>query len=81
MKQGYTVQYGSSNSILVVNALGRIRQLYTPFRVKVIKAGHNLKEGTFVYVDEVAIDENGNLVYITASGAFLHSQFRIIASF
>lgn len=81
MKQGYTVSYGSSNSILLVNALGRIRQLYTPFRVRVLSGVDGLKEGSFIYVDEVTTTPEDKLVFVTCRGAYLHSSFRIVASF
>ena len=78
---GYTVNYGSSDSILLVNAMGRIRQLYTPFRVKVIEDVDGLTKGSFVYVDEVACTYQDKLAFITSTGTYLHSCFRIIASF
>ncbi len=81
MKKGYTISYGSTNSILLVNSLGRIRQLYTPFRVKVAEDVEGLKAGTYVYVEEVASDPQDRLVFITCTGAYLHSSFRIVASF
>ena len=81
MKKGYTISYGSKNSILLVNSLGRIQELYTPFRVKVAEDVENLKAGTHVYVDEVACLPDGRLIYITETGAYLHSSFRIVASF
>jgi len=81
MKKGYTISYGSGNSILLVNALGKIRQLYTPFRVKVIESVDGLKEGSFIYVDEVGCTSDDKLVFFTQTGAYLHTSFRIVASF
>ena len=81
MKNGYAVNYGSSDSILLVNAMGCIRQLYTPFRVKVIGDVEGLTKGSFVYVEEVACTHQDKLVFITNTGTYLHSNFRIIASF
>ncbi len=81
MKNGYTIGYGSKNSILLINALGRIRELYTPFRVKVGEDVEDLKKDTYVYVEEVASTQDGKLMYITDTGAYLHSSFRIVASF
>ena len=75
MKKGY------ANSILLINSMGRIRQLYTPFRVKVSEDVEGLKQGTFVYVEEVASDPQDKLIFITNTGAYLHSSFRIVASF
>ena len=81
MKKGYAISYGSANSILLINSMGRIRQLYTPFRVKVSEDVEGLKQGTFVYVEEVASDPQDKLIFITNTGAYLHSSFRIVDSF
>lgn len=81
MKKGYSISYGSKNSILLVNSLGRIRELYTPFRVKVAGDIDNLKKGTYVYVEEVGCSQDGMLVYIIDTIAYLHNSFRIVASF
>lgn len=81
MKKGYAVSYGGGDSILLVNALGRIRQLYTPFRVKVVQDVEGLKQGMFVYLEEVASDPQYKLIFITNAGAYLHSSFKIVASF
>lgn len=81
MKKGYTISYGSTKSILLVNSLGLIRQLYTPFRVRVIEDVEDLRKGTFVYVEEVACTQEDKLIFITNTGAYLHSSFRIVASF
>ena len=81
MKKGYAISYGSANSILLINSMGRIRQLYTPFRVKVSEDVEGLKQGTFVYVEVVASDPQDKLIFITNTGAYLHSSFRIVASF
>jgi len=81
MKRGYTISYGSTDSILLVNSLGRIRKLYTPFRVKVEEETEDLKKGTYVYVEEVACTPEDKLIFITNTGAYLHSSFRIVASF
>ena len=81
MKKGYTVTYGSKNSILLINSLGRIRELYTPFRVKVNEDVEDLKKGTYVYVEEVASSPDSKLIYIIETASYLHSSFRIVASF
>ncbi len=81
MKKGYSISYGSKNSILLVNSLGRIRELYTPFRVKVTEDVEDLKKGAYVYVEEVGCSQDGKLIYIMDNMAYLHNSFRIVASF
>lgn len=81
MKDGYTISYGSRHSVLLINSLGRIRELYTPFRVKVVEEAANLVIGSYIYVEEVDCSQDGQLLYITENGPFVHSNFRIVASF
>lgn len=81
MKRGYAVFYGSSDSILLVNSLGRIRELFTPFRVKVLDDIGDLKKGTFVYVEQVIGTPEDKLVFITNTGIYPQCKFRIVASF
>ena len=81
MEQDYTVSYCDNGSILIINALGHIRRLYTPFRVR-CKADHmSLKEGMSIYVEEVIATAQDELLYITSTGTFPHSCFTIVASF
>ena len=55
--------------------------MYTPFRVKVIEDVEDLKKGVYVYVEEVACTQEGKLIYMIDTGAYLQSSFRIVASF
>lgn len=81
MEQSYTVSYGDSNSILIINAMGRIRTLYTPFRVICRYDYMNLQKGVSMYVDEVVSTPNDQLLFITNTGVYAHSHFTIVASF
>ena len=56
-------------------------ELYTPFRVKVVEDAANLVKGSYIYVEEVDCSQDGQLLYITENGPFVHSNFRIVASF
>jgi hypothetical protein len=78
---GYTVSYCDHTSILIVNTMGRIRRLYTPFRVVCKEDYLTLRKGTSIYVDEVATTQEDELLYITSIGVYTHSHFSIVASF
>ena len=77
----YTVNYCDHTSILIVNALGRIRRLYTPFRVTCREDYLGLRKGTSVYIEEVATTPQDELLFITNTGIYAHSCFTIVASF
>ncbi len=77
----YTVAYCDNSSILIVNTLGRMRRLYTPFRVVCREDYMGLRKGTSLYVDEVSSTPKDELMYITSIGVYAHSYFSIVASF
>lgn len=79
--EDYTVSYCDHSSILIVNSLGKIRQLYTPFRVTCKTDGLGLTKGSSVYIEEVASAEGDGLLFITNTGTYPHSCFTIVASF
>lgn len=81
MEQDYTVSYCSHNSILIVNSLGRMRRLYTPFRVTCREDYLGLRKGMSIYVDEVGATDQDELLFITNAGIYAHSRFTIVASF
>ncbi len=81
MENVFSIFYNSSNSILLVNTFGQIRELYTPFRVKVIEDILGLIIGEYIYVEVVAESLDGKLLFITSNGVYFHNSFRIIASF
>lgn len=79
--EDYTVSYCDHSSILIVNSLGKMRQLYTPFRVVCRDNNLGLSKGSSVYIEEVAATEGGGLLFITNTGTYPHSCFTIVASF
>jgi hypothetical protein len=81
MEQGYTVSYCDHSSILIVNSLGKMRRLYTPFRVTCKEDYQGLRKGASVYIEEVASTPQGDLLFITNTGTYTHSYFKIVASF
>jgi hypothetical protein len=70
------VQYCNNNCVLVINYRGRLKPLYTPF--KVYQRNEDGKERWFI-VDEVATSKSGLLVYIINQRAYYHHHFTIDA--
>ena len=76
-----SVHYCNANSILVVNGMGKLRVIYTPFKV-VCKSSIGLMQvGTIVYVDEVHISARDEILYVISSNVYAHSYFTIMANF
>jgi hypothetical protein len=65
------VQYISNQSILVINPKGKMRTLYTPFRV------FDSANSSWVYVEEVGTGTNDELLFVIGGQIFSHSQFQI----
>jgi hypothetical protein len=71
----FYVQYCSSNSILVINPTGRLRQVFTPFRVSGIEPQDG-KRRVYI-VDEVRSDGKDQLIYIICGQPYHHFHFTI----
>lgn len=80
MKQSnYTIHYANYNSILVINPVGKLRQLYTPFRVY-----SNVQKGQkrrWYIVDEVISTNEDKLFYLINGKNYPHNQFTIEIQF
>jgi hypothetical protein len=53
MNQPLRLKYVTDGCLLLINPKGKIRVLYTPFRVQCIKASSDIPEKTWVYVESV----------------------------
>lgn len=75
----YTVHYCNYNSILVVNPVGKLRQLYTPFRVCGKQQQDNKRK--WYIVDEVISSAEDGLYYLINGKVLPHHQFIIEIQF
>jgi hypothetical protein len=75
------VFYHDTNSILVINPNGEIRQLFTPFRVYHIANVAKPAKGGWVYVDEVHLDKIDRLHYLINGKLYPYHQFQIKINF
>jgi len=67
------VTYCDYNSVLVVNPEGKLRQVFTPFRVKA-KDSPSVNKQVFI-VQEVRSTEKDELVFIINDKHFFHHHF------
>ena len=75
------VIYFDSYSILVINQLGKIRRLYTPFCVQCIDPVDEIQINTRVYVDEVFPDEDDLLLFKVCGNLYAYNHFVIMIKF
>lgn len=74
-------QYYHSSALLVVNTGGKIRTLYTPFRVMSIEAVAAIPKGTYVYVEEVVSNKEDQLQYVIMGQLYHYHHFRLCIKF
>ena len=76
-----TINFIDYKSIMVINSVGKIRQLFVPFRVQVILDSTSLKKGTWVIVEEVQPHLQHKLIYRVGSTFWQFDLFRIAVVF
>jgi hypothetical protein len=57
------ISYATSNSILVINPNGKIRQLFVPIRVQVLSTTSILVKNSWVFVEEIQENDVYKLIY------------------
>ena len=75
----FSVHYCSHNSVLVINPVGKLRRLYTPFRV-FSQSTDSGKRKAYI-VEEVFSDNSDKLFYLINGKAYQHSYFTIEIQF
>ena len=76
-----TLHYYNSNALLVINPLGLILVLYTPFRVFCTVSSGNIASGTWVYVDEVCSTDRDELVFLIYGQRYSYKDFQLKVNF
>jgi len=77
MEKPIFIQYVNPRVILVVNRMGLLKTVYTPFRVQCVSQVGVYRAGTFVYVEEVLSAPGDKLLYVIGSRSYLHTHFVI----
>ena len=77
MSSIYPVFFFDFKSVLIINPLGKLRRIFTPFNVvKIYSDGCSINH---VYiVDEVQSTKDDRLIYIINDKPYFHSEFEII---
>ena len=75
------ILFYDSYSVLLLNPSGRIRRLYTPFKVNCISSIENLRINAILYVDEVFEDPDDILLYKINGNLYAYKHFNIHINF
>jgi len=71
------VQFVDPFTVLVINAKGLMRQVYTPFRVQCIQPAGHIPVQAWVYVDGVWQDKTDRLLYLVGGKLYPYWCFRL----
>ena len=77
----YSFKYYNSNALLVINQNGKLRVLYTPFRVLCIAAIGCINVNTQVYVEKVLSNQLDELQYVIYNDQYSYRHFKIPIAF
>jgi hypothetical protein len=75
------INYHDPNSILVINPIGKMRQVFTPFKVQVKEPTTNLDVNSWVLVDLVKASPSYKLMFKIGSKWYPYHLFRITIKF
>lgn len=70
-----------TDSLLVINQHGKIRRIYTPFKVLAIASIGTITKNTWVFVQKIALNEKHQLLYLINDEQYLYESFRIYINF
>jgi hypothetical protein len=71
------VKYQDPKCVLVVNDKGKMKQVFTPFKVQCIEEVDQIPFQSFVYVDAVLIHKKYVLLYFINQKPYPYHHFRI----
>ena len=77
----YKIDHVSEGVLYLINATGKLRALYTPFRVRCTKESIGIPVNTWVFVDAVYINDLFKIGYLINNNVHPYNHFQITISF
>ena len=75
------INYVDHNSILIINPVGKMRQVFVPFRVQVLHDTTLFKKNTWVVVEEVKCHDQYKMIYRVTADWWPYNLFRLQVNF
>ena len=72
------LKYSSSDWIYIITWNNLLKQLFTPFRVAVLKPVGTLTKGQVVWVDQVKVTIDLKTVFVIDGSAYYYYYFNIL---
>ena len=72
------LKYSSSHSLYVITWNNLLKQIFTPFKVIVIKPIGSLEQGQIVLVDKVKVTSSLTTVFVINGSAYYFHYFDIL---
>ena len=71
----------NNNTLIVINSKGKMRQLYTPFKVQVLQDTEHFKQNSWVFVEEIRQHPQHILLYRVINHWWPYFIFKIDVKF
>jgi hypothetical protein len=75
------INYVNNNTLIVINQNGKIRQLFAPFKVQVLKDTNHFKEKSWVIVEEIIQHPQHILLYRVINNWWPYFIFKLDVRF
>lgn len=75
------INFVDNNSILIINPGGKIKQIFTPFRVQVLHDTNILKKNSWVVVEEIQSHKEYKMLYRITTNWWPYHLFRLQVNF
>lgn len=81
MNERLRLKYVTDGCLLLINPKGRLRVLYTPFRVLCIENSVGIPANTWVYVEAIIQHPQFKIGYVIKGSIHSYRSFQITVSF
>lgn len=75
------IKYYDNHSLIVINPIGRIRQIFTPFKAQVIESNSEFKINSWVYIEEIMSHKKYRIIYRIGDKWWPYNTFKLLVKF
>ena len=75
------IKYYDPHSVIVINPIGRMRQVFTPFKAQVIETNSEFEVNSWLYIEEVLPHEKHRIIYRIGNQWWPYYTFKLVVKF